>query len=207
MPSNDRRNAIAKSECTRADFPKEYFDELAHWYHHEGGVGHVVAYLQQYDLSSFNPKLAPPKTDAFWHMVNIDRGPGHGELTDAIEALGEQIGKKLGKKPDAHGDYDPPQALTITLLLTVAPSLEWLADRKMSRATAHRLKRCGYVATPNRDAIQSGGLWKINRKRTMIYARVEVSPDQRYAAACALRDMLADRPKLVVDNEPKETDQ
>src|SRR5215831_6334230 len=192
MPSNDRRNAIAKSERTRADFPKEYFDELNHWYHHEGGIGHVVAYLQQYDLSNFNPKLAPPKTEAFWHMVNVDRGPGHGELTDAIEALGEQIGKKLGKKPDAHGDYDPPDALTIALLLTVAPSLEWLIDRKMSRATAHRIQRCGYVATLNRKALESGGAWKIRGKRTMIYARAELTPDQRHDAACALRDMLAD---------------
>jgi hypothetical protein len=206
IPSNDRRNAVAKSECTRADFSPEYFDELYHWYYHKGGINHVVAYLQQYDLSNFNPKLAPPKTEAFWNMVNIDRGSDHGELADAIEALGEQLGKKLGRKPDAHGNYDPPDALTITLLLTVAPSLEWLTDRRMSRAISHRLRRCGYVRAPNRDALQSGGLWKIKGKRTMIYVRVEVPPEQRQAAACALRDMLADGPKLVVDNETKESE-
>ena len=50
-------------------------------------------------------------------------------------------------------------------------------------------------------------MWKIRGKRTMIYARVELTPDQRHDAACALRDMLADGPRLVVDNETKETDQ
>ena len=207
LPANDRRNAVAKSECTRADFAPEYFDELTHWYYYEGGINHVVAYLQQYDLSNFNPKLAPPKTEAFWSMVSADRGSDHGELTDAIEALGEQLGKKQGKKPDAHGNYGFPAALTITMLLTVAPSLEWLTDRKTSRAISHRIRRCGYVATLNRNALESGGLWKITGKRTIIYARVELTPDQRHDAACALRDTLADGPKLVVDNEPKETDQ
>src|SRR5262249_4188906 len=117
-----------------------------------------------------------------------------------------QLGKKQGKKPNAHGNYDPPDALTITLLLTVAASLEWLTDRKMSRAISHRIQRCGYVATLNRNALESGGMWKIRGKRVMIYARAELTPDQRYDAACALRDMLADGPKLVVDNETKETD-
>jgi hypothetical protein len=207
LPADDRRNAIAKSERMPADFHKDYFDELVHWYYHEGGINHVVAYLQSYDLANFNPKLAPPKTEAFWGMVNVDLGPDHGELTDAIDALGEQLGKKQGKKPDAYGNYDPPDALTVALLLTVAPSLEWLTDRKMSRAIAHRIKRCGYIVTQNRDAMQSGGAWKIKGKRTMIYARAELSGDQRHAAACALRDMLAEKPKLVVDNEPRETEQ
>ena len=207
LPADDRRNAIAKSECTSADFHKDYFNELVHWYYHEGGIGHVVAYLQVYDLSNFNPKLAPPKTEAFWGMVSVDRGADHGELIDAIEALGKQLAKKKGETPDAHGNYDPPAALTIPLLLTVAPSLEWLTDRKTSRAISHRIRRCGYVATLNRSALESGGMWKIRGKRTMIYARAELTPDQRHNAACALRDMLADAPKLVVDNETKETDQ
>jgi hypothetical protein len=206
LPADDRRDAVAKSECARADFHKEYFDKLYHWYYYEGGINHVVAYLQNYDLANFNPKLAPPKTKAFWGMVSADRG-ADGELTDAIEALGEQLGKKKGKAPDAHGDYGFPAALTIPLLLTVAPSLEWLTDRKMSRATAHRLKRCGYVPELNRETLESGGLWRIRGKRTMIYARIELSPDQRHAAACASRDTLADAPKLVVDNKPKETEQ
>jgi hypothetical protein len=209
LPSNDRRNAIGKSECTLNDFLSGYFDALIHWYFHEHGINHVAALLQQYDLTHFNPKLAPPKTQAFWEMVNIDRGPEHGELTDAIEALGEQNGKKLGKKPDADGNYAPPEALTIPSLLTVAPSLEWLVERKMSRAISHRIQRCGYVPVSNRKALESGGLWKIKGKRMMIYARAELSPDDRYTAACALRDTLAEKPrekpKVVVNNDLEET--
>ena len=123
----------------------------------------------------------------------------HGELTDAIDKLAEQ----LGHKPDAAGDFKPPDALTITLLLGVNATLEWLIKRELSRAVRHRLQRCGYVAVRNPEAQQSGGLWKINSKRQVIYARIELAPAQRLAAARALKDRLMSGLKLVVDNEPK----
>ena len=44
----------------------------------------------------------------------------------------------------------------------------------------------------------------VSKERTTTHLAHFVVKD---AAACALRDMLADGPKLVVDNEPKETEQ
>jgi len=203
LPEDDRRNAVSRSECTRADFSPEYFDELYHWYYDEGGINHVVAYLQQYDLSNFNPKLAPPKTEAFWRVVGVDRGLEHNELADAIDA----VAVELGHQRDANGNIEPPDALTLAMVSAKAPSAEWLTDRKKSRTIPHRLQRCGYVIAPNPDALQSGGYWPISGKRQAIYARETLSSEQRLAAARALRDRLMGGLKLVVDNKTKETDQ
>jgi hypothetical protein len=199
LPSDDRRNAIAKSGCTLNDFMSDYFDKFFHWLYHEHGINHVAALLQQHKLSNFNPKLAPPKTEAFWTMVNIDRGPEHSELADAIDA----VALELGHKRNANGNIEPPDALTIAMLAAKAPTAEWLMDRKKSRAISHRMQRCGYVLVPNPGALQSGGYWIIHNKRQAIYARETLSPEQRLDAARALRDRLMSGLKLVVDNEPK----
>jgi hypothetical protein len=199
LPADDRRNAVSRSECTSADFHKEYFNELYHWYYHEGGINHVVAYLQNYDLSNFNPKLAPPKTGAFWRVVGVDRGPEHNELADAIDA----VAVELGHKRDANGNVEPPDALTLAMLSAKAPGAEWLMDRKKSRTIPHRLQRCGYVIAPNPDALQSSGYWVIHGKRQAIYAHETLPPEERLAAARALRDRLMSGVKLVVDNEPR----
>jgi len=199
LPAEDRRNAVSRSECTDGDFVADFFDKLYHWYFHEYGINHVAAFLQHYDLSKFNPKLAPPKTEAFWSMVNVDRGPEHSELIDAIDA----IAIELGHKRDVNGNVEPPDALTLAMLAVKAPSAEWLTDRKKSRTIPHRLQRCGYVIAPNPGALQSGGYWIIHNKRQAIYAREKLSPKQRLDAAYALRDRLMSGLKLVVDNEPK----
>jgi hypothetical protein len=185
LPEDDRRHLVAMSECTRTDFHKEFFDEFYHWYTKENGIGHVVAYLHQYDLSNFNPKLAPIKTAAFWRMVDVDRGLEHGELTDTIEKLAVALGLS-----NANGDRRTPDALTIDLLLKVDPNLEWLSDRKKHRAIQHRMQRCGYISVQNPEAEQSGGLWKINGKRQTIYANAKLSADQRLTAAQQLKKRL-----------------
>jgi hypothetical protein len=199
LPENDRRNAVSKSGCSSSDFAPNYFDKYYHWLYHEHGINHVAALLQHYDLSNFNPKLAPPKTEAFWSMVNIDRGPEHNELADAIDA----VAVELGHKYDANGNIAPPHALTLAMLAVKAPSAEWLTDRKKSASIPHRLQRCGYIFVTNPDAEQSGGYWKIHNKRQAIYAHEKLSPEQRLDAARALRYRLMSGLKLVVDNEPK----
>ena len=180
MPNNDRRHYITASECKRADFSATYFDELYVWFDQEGGIGHVAAYLREYDLASFNAKTAPPKTAAFWDMVNVERNTDYGELVDAIEALGN------------------PEALTLNELIAMAPSAEWLSDRKMSRTIPHRLRRCDYVRVPNPDAKRNDGMWSINKKQMMIYARMELTPGKRVDAARRLKDKLTQKPKLTI---------
>jgi hypothetical protein len=208
LPEDDRRHLVGVSECTRADFAESYFDDFYRWYAQENGIGHVIAYLDQYDLTNFNPKLAPPKTEAFWSMVDVDRGADYGELTDAIERLAVRLAEKFGLKADKNGN---PDALTIPLLVDVAPGLEWLCDRRMSRVIPHRLQRCGYIAVRNSDAVRSGGLWKIKGVRQVIYARDKLAPAKRLEVARELKDRLTSEPKptsepkLVVDNKGERT--
>ena len=41
----------------------------------EGGFGHVAAFLHNFDLTGFDPKAEPPRTDAFWAIVDNSRAP------------------------------------------------------------------------------------------------------------------------------------
>jgi hypothetical protein len=58
---------------------------------------------------------------------------------------------------------------------------EYLRDRKNASRIPHRLESCGYVAVRN-DAAKDG-LWKINGKRQVIYAKAELSLRDRMPAA------------------------
>ncbi len=63
------------------DFIKGYWNELWGWYA-KGGDRHVAAYLAELDISSFDPKAPPPKTPAFWDIVDANRSPEDAELAD-----------------------------------------------------------------------------------------------------------------------------
>jgi hypothetical protein len=188
LPSDDRRHFVAASECKRSDFAANYFDRLYKWYDEDGGIGHVAAYLREYDLANFNAKMAPPKTAAFWDMVNVEHGTDYVELVNVIDALGK------------------PAALTVPQLVEKAPSAEWLIDRKMSRVVPHRLRRCGYVRVPNPNAERNNGLWLVNDRQMMIYARRELPPGKREDAAIDLKDKLTQKkePKLTLVNKEGE---
>jgi len=141
----------------------DYWPWIYGWYD-QGGHEHVAAFLASVDLSAFNPKAPPPKTDAFWEIVNSSRAPENSELADAIELLGS------------------PDILTLTQVISRSPEAfaEWLKDRKNSRRIPHRLEDCGYVAVRNKDA--KDGLWRINGKRQAIYAKSSMTPHDRIAA-------------------------
>jgi hypothetical protein len=179
---DDRRYDAHKSRCKAADFSPEFFKGFFHWYEHEGGIGHVVAYLRAYDLSKFNPHAAPPKTAAFWNMVAVDLGPEHDDLEDALDALGKP-------DPDNKDAIIRPDAVTLAELSAKAPGADWLRDRKQHRALPHRLKRCGYVSVRNPDVLDSAGRWRIKRGNTsvkaVIYARADLSSKDQLKAARA----------------------
>jgi hypothetical protein len=164
LPADDRRHYVAWSNYTKEDFPKEYWNELWGWYHADGFT-HVAAYLSQLDISAFDPNAPPPKTPAFWDIVNASRAPEDNELADVIDALGS------------------PDALHFKMLIDKATgeAAEWLMNRKNRRAIPHRLERCGYVSVQNPDA--KDGFWKSKGERRIVYAKAELTPEQRLAAA------------------------
>jgi hypothetical protein len=57
----------------------------------------------------------------------------------------------------------------------------WISDRKNRRLIPHRLEKCGYVPVRNDGA--TDGLWVIDGKRQVIYAKSTLSVANRLKAA------------------------
>jgi hypothetical protein len=174
LPAEDRRHFVAWSERKKEDFPDEYWRTIWRWYDN-GGDGHVAAYLQGLDILTFDPKAPPPKTPAFWTIVDANRAPEDAELADVLDKLGN------------------PDATTLAVLVAKANENfdasdlgRWLTDRKNRRAIPHRLEKCGYV--PIRNDARENGLWVINETRQVIYAKATLSVRDQLAAA---RDLCA----------------
>ena len=71
---------------TKEDFTPEYWKALWGCYAN-GGLRDVAAYLATLDISKFDPKAPPPKTQAFWDIVMHNQPPEDAEMADAIDAL------------------------------------------------------------------------------------------------------------------------
>jgi hypothetical protein len=166
LPADDRRTYVAWSELSKEDFDQGYWNQLWDWYD-DDGKGHVAAYLTQHDLSAFDAKAPPKKTDAFWAIVDVGQAPELAELADVLDRLNN------------------PDAVTLNEIAAEVASdsefRQWLDDRKNRRAIPHRLDDCGYVRVSNEVA--QDGLWKIGGKRQAIYVRSELSKSERLQAA------------------------
>lgn len=168
LPADDRRHFVAWSPLNKQDFPSDYWQLLWRWYAN-GGIGHVVAYLRAFDLSTFDSKAPPPKTPAFWSIVDANRSPEEAEFSDLLDDLDNPPALTLGRiQGRAEGDFG-----------------DWIKDRKNRRAIPHRLERCGYVPVRNPDA--ADGLWKVGGKRQVIYAAASLDWADRLRAA---RDLI-----------------
>ena len=145
---DDRRHYVAWSDLTKNDFSQDYWNQIWDWYA-DGGIGHVAAYLRGLDISDFDPKAPPPKTAAWWAIVDVNRAPEDAELADVLDRLGN------------------PRATTLIRIIAEASGdfLTWIRDRKNRRAIPHRLESAGYVAVRN-DAAKDG-LLTINGKRRL----------------------------------------
>src|SRR5262249_47285896 len=87
LPPGDRRTFVVWSRRQQEDFPKDYWNQL--WcFYHDGGISHVAAFLHEVDLSDFDAKAPPPKTPAFWDIVNASRASEDDELADTLDAMG-----------------------------------------------------------------------------------------------------------------------
>jgi hypothetical protein len=161
LPPDDRRHYVAWSDLTQGDFEETYFDKLWRWYE-DGGDRHVAAYLATLDLSGFDAKAPPKKTEAFYSIANANAAPEEVELVEAIDRL------------------DNPLAVTIKQIAEEAdtvPHLQdlagWITDHKSRRATPHRMAQAGY--SPVRNPGDKSGHWKIQGAKQVVYARKELS--------------------------------
>jgi hypothetical protein len=167
LPADDRRHFVAWSSLKKEAFAADYWRKLYRWYRN-GGNEHVAEYLRSVDLSGFDPKAPPPKTQAFWEIVSANHAPEDAELADVLDELGR------------------PDIVTVDQVASRAtlqqPAFaEWLRDRKNRRFIPHRFEDCGYVAVSNPN--DTGGRWKINSVRHTLYGKAEFTVRDRIAAA------------------------
>jgi hypothetical protein len=164
LPADDRRHFVAWSGLSKDGFEADYWAKLWCWYR-EGGAEDVAAYLAELDIRSFDPKAPPPKTPAFWDIVDANRAPEDAELADILDSLGMPDATTLIRiSNEARGDFET-----------------WIKDRNNRRAIPHRLERCGYVPVRNDDA--DDGLWKLSGRRQVIYAKSTLSLAAQLQAA------------------------
>ena len=163
LPDDDRRHYVAWSEARKEDFDQKYWSKLWRWYH-SGGIEHVAAFLMQRDLTQFDPKAPPRKTEAFHELVASGRQPEEAEMADALDKLGNPAAVILPQIiAKAHRDFSP-----------------WLENRKNARQIGYRLEACGYV--PHRNRGPKDGLWPLDGVRRAIYVRREKSMVDRESA-------------------------
>lgn len=165
LPEDDRRHFVAWSELSRESFDEAYWTTLWRWYYGEGGNGHVAAYLASLDISGFDPKAPPRKTQAFWEIVDASRAPEDAEMQTAIDRLGAPYALTIG---DIIDQSDADFAL-------------YLRDRRNARRIPHRLEACGYVAVRNDGA--KAGRWKVRGRDVAIFAKSSMPIRDRIAAA------------------------
>ena len=166
---SDGGNLVAWSPLAKEDFDATYFPDLWRWYR-DGGIAHVVAYLRMRDLSGFNPKAPPPKTEAWQAIVDSNVAPETAELADVLDRL------------------DNPDVVTLTQITLEAQDSEfvaWLKDRRNIRQIPHRFAEVGYEPVRNTGA--GDGLWKVRGRRQAIYAKRELSLNERLRAIGRMR--------------------
>jgi hypothetical protein len=164
LPPEDRRHYVAWSDRKRTDFPTGYWDTLFDWYP-AGGCEHVAAYLSQIDLTKWDAKAAPPRTEAFWEIVESNKAPENAEFGEALEELGN------------------PKAVTLRHIHNVAfrAFKDWLDDRKNRGKIPRRMKDCGYVPLRNPDVARDG-TWVVSGKKCAVYVREELSVKEQFQA-------------------------
>jgi hypothetical protein len=170
LPGDDRRHDVMWSDLTQEDFEPGYWKKIWDWYD-SGGDAHVAAYLATLDISKFDPKAPPPKTEAFFTIVDANRAPEEGELEDVLDGLGN---------PDAVTLADIVGALDHT-----GDFQRWLTDRKNRRIIPHRFESVNYV--PVRNDARKTGLWVVGGVRSVVYAKKSLTPNERLKAVGALQ--------------------
>jgi hypothetical protein len=120
------------------------------------------------NIDGFDPKAPPPKTTAFWAIVDSNRASEEPEIADVLDQMGNPKSLTLARiQSRAEGDF-----------------AEWIKDRKNRRMIPHRLENCGYVPVRNPDA--KDGLWVISGKRQTVYAKKSLPSRDQIAAARVL---------------------
>lgn len=169
LPLEDRRHLVCWAKAEKEDFADDYWVQLWGWYE-KGGVDDVCALLLERDLSAFNPKLPPRRTNAFRSMVETGQPTEQNDFSDALEALGW------------------PDAVTFAQIAEAADGGSevalWASDSKSSWLIKKRMTANGYELIANEG---SDVRWRVAGRKMNIYARSKLHLKEQYAAVQALR--------------------
>jgi hypothetical protein len=159
-----RRHFVAWSNATPGDFAEGYWNKIWDWYN-AGGDRDVAAFLAGYTITDFDPKAPPPKTLAFWDIVEANSAPEDTELADVLDRL----------------NY--PHVVLLRHVINAAdPEFgRWLRERKNRRSIPYRFEKAGYVLV-RRPGVDDG-LWRVTGKKQVIYAKKELSLNEQILAA------------------------
>jgi hypothetical protein len=186
LPADDERHYVAWSPRTRetldADYlaatnerleggANEYFKRLHAWLD-DGGIAAVAAYLQHVvDLSAFDPKANPPKTDAWREIVAANMAAEDTEWSDVLEALGTPPVVTVGQIKVQAGRQ------------SLVSLIDWM-NKNRRGGIDHRFESNGYGRVAN--AGTKDGRWKIDKKNEVVYGRRDLTARQHFAAIAAL---------------------
>ncbi|HXU06087.1 MAG TPA: bifunctional DNA primase/polymerase [Polyangia bacterium] len=176
LPKDDRRHHVTWCELTADDFPETYWQELYAWYA-DGGIEYVNGYLASYPIADFDPKAPPPKTQAFWAIVDANKGTEGMEIEDAIDRLNSG----LERSQSVAGAFIVDELIGRTEFSGRLDA--WLEDPKNARLIPHKLEECGYVLFPNND--RADRLWMMNGRRVRMYVLSTLSHREKMDAAWA----------------------
>lgn len=173
LPADDRRHYVAWSPLEVSPRKASDWTDYYRWLEEEGAA-HVVAYLDVLDLSDFDPKAPPEKTEAFWEIVNASRQPEESELSDLLAGF-------------------KGAAVTLDMMIKEAEAARWLygglaeflKDRTKRRVISARMDKAGYTTVGNRDA--KDRLWKLCGRRCVIYCPKDLTMAERHEL---VRDLL-----------------
>lgn len=174
IPENDRRYYVAWSPLPAKTPGPDYFITLYGWFEN-GGLDHVAAYLETLDLGGFDPKAAPPMTQAFWEIAAASKPPQIGDLADAIEKIGE---------PDL---FILPDLIAVDA--TAAALLTELANRTQ---IPRWLDAAGYIPVPNLNA--KNRKWSVyvsgptDRRKLIVYGKKTIHINELIRLARAKYD-------------------
>ena len=165
LTPDDRRHFVAWSHLTKEDFTTEYWNGIWSWYE-QGGCQAIAVYLQNLDLSDFDPKAPPEQTDAFHAIVSASESSERREMLALFDAM------------------ENPKAVIIEELANAAMKAnlgelaDWLDDRKNRRSIPHRLLEAGYGLIPNPDT-KDKKMWQVNKREVTIYGPMRAPPQER----------------------------
>lgn len=171
LDADDRRHFVAWSPRVKEEFPPAYWNEYHRWRTEGGGDDDVAAWLAARDLSGWDPKAPPPRTEAFMRVAMNGRPTEVGDIADLLDDMGWPAAVTLRMLADEAGGPSPALA-------------EWLLDRRNSRVAPHRLADAGYEAHPNPG--HKEGRWKVGGAPVNIYCRRDLGRAERQEAAEAL---------------------